>query len=200
VASDVRREIVANALNESNQLRERILANELDRILAIGEAIAASLASGGKLVTFGNGGSAADAQHIAAELVGRFHTLERRALPAMALTTNTSTLTALGNDYGYDVVFERQVEALVQPRDVALGLSTSGNAESVLRGLAKAASAGATTVFLTGATGGRIARQLAHLDHTLRIPSTNTGRIQEVHITIGHILCALVEHALFGHT
>lgn len=195
---DSTRAIVEAALVESRDLRSQVLATEVDTIVSMGQAIVDALRSGGTLYTFGNGGSAADAQHIAAELVGRFYKLERRALPAVALTTNTSTLTALGNDYGYDVVFERQVEAFVRRGDVALGISTSGGAVSVLRAFQKAQSIGATTMYLTGASGGRIAKELAGLDYILRVPSTNTGRIQEVHMTVGHILCALIEHALFG--
>lgn len=160
---------------------------------ASGILISAYMA-GRKALIFGNGGSAADAQHLAAELVGRFY-LERRALPALALTVNTSALTALGNDYGFETVFARQIEALGVPGDVAIGLSTSGNSPNVLAGLAMARLQGLMTIGLTGADGGRM-REAASL--CIRVPSTEVARIQEGHILIGHILCELVEQAIFA--
>ena len=155
------------------------VAQELHRVLA----------ADAKLLIFGNGGSAADAQHIAADLVGRY-LKERRALPAIALTVNTSVLTAVANDYDFDRVFSRQVEALGRPGDTAIGLSTSGNSLSVLRGLEAATAQGLTTVALTGRTGGILK---AKADHCLQVPSDETPRIQEAHILIGHILCEFVE-------
>ena len=152
----------------------------------------ASVRAGGKLLLFGNGGSAADAQHIAAELVVRYKT-DRPAIAAIALTTDTSTLTACGNDLGFDALFERQIEALGRPEDVALGISTSGNSPNVLRGLRGARAAGLRTVGLTGGTGGAM---VADCDVVLRVPSPVTARIQEMHITLGHMLCVGLETRL----
>ncbi|MBI4564920.1 MAG: D-sedoheptulose 7-phosphate isomerase [Planctomycetes bacterium] len=151
-----------------------------------------ALKGGRKIVLFGNGGSAADAQHIAAELEGRFER-ERRPWPALALTTNTSALTAIGNDYGYEIVFERLVRAHVRKGDVAIGLSTSGNSPNVVAGLRAAKRLGAETVAFTGVGGGRVAKAA---DHVFRAPSERTAHIQECHITVGHILCEIVERAL----
>ncbi len=149
---------------------------------------------GGKLLFFGNGGSAADAQHLATEFVVRFRR-NRKALPAIALTTDTSALTAIGNDFGFDHLFERQVEALCTSKDLLIGISTSGNSENVARGLIAAKSLGARTAALLGGDGGRI-KEL--VDHPLIIPSKVTARVQEVHILLGHILCDYVEEQLFG--
>lgn len=149
---------------------------------------------GGKVLVMGNGGSAADAQHLAAELVGRF-VLERRALPAIALTTDTSILTAVGNDYGFDEVFARQVEALATAGDVVLGISTSGHSANVIKALAVARERGCRTIGLLGRDGGRIAGMV---DLALTVPSQETPRIQEAHQLIIHIICDLVEKELFG--
>ena len=149
----------------------------------------ASLRQGGKILFMGNGGSAADAQHLAAEFVGRF-VKERRGLPAIALTTDTSILTAVSNDYGYDKVFTRQVEALVRPGDLVVGLSTSGNSPNVVNALTRAQQLGAATVGLTGSGGGCMA---ALCDICIKVPSTITARIQEAHILIGHMACAAVD-------
>ncbi|MBI3802382.1 MAG: D-sedoheptulose 7-phosphate isomerase [Nitrospirae bacterium] len=154
--------------------------------------IVQSYRNGGKLILFGNGGSAGDAQHIAAELVGRFER-ERRALPAIALTTNSSTLTAIGNDYDYSKIFSRQVEAWAGPADVVIGISTSGNSSNVLEGIATAKAKGAKTIGLTGEKGGKLGSQV---DLCLKVPSSSTARIQESHILIGHLLCLLVEQSL----
>jgi D-sedoheptulose 7-phosphate isomerase len=154
--------------------------------------ICEALRSGGRVLLCGNGGSAADAQHIAAELVGRFK-LERSAFAAVALTTDTSILTALGNDYGYSTVFSRQVEALCNEGDVLIGISTSGNSPNVLEAVRVARERGAKTVGLTGENGGKL-KDL--VDACIRIPSSDTPRIQEGHITIGHIICELVETEL----
>lgn len=156
-------------------------AERLDRILA----------GGGKLLWMGNGGSAADSQHLAAELIGRFRR-ERNPMRAMALTTDTSILTALGNDYGFATIFQRQIEALAQPRDGVIGLSSSGNSPNILQGVAAARRIGAFTLALTGADGGALA-QVADL--CLKIPATTTARIQEGHILVGHILCDWLEAA-----
>jgi D-sedoheptulose 7-phosphate isomerase len=152
-------------------------------------ACAKSIAAGGKLVFFGNGGSAADAQHLATELVVRYRA-NRKPISAIALTTDTSALTAIGNDFGFDDVFARQVEALCRRGDVAIGLSTSGNSENVIRGLQVARAQGAITAGFVGGTGGRM---LEVVDLAIIIPSTTTARIQEMHLLLGHILCALLE-------
>ena len=151
------------------------------------------LETGGKIVFFGNGGSAADAQHMAAEFTGRFM-LERKALPAIALTTNTSSLTAIGNDYSYDSVFERQVEALVHSGDVVVGFSTSGNSENVLRGIAKAKSLGAKTIGFSGKQG----RLKEEVDMAFAVDSVDTPRIQECHVLLCHTLTHIVETSMFG--
>ena len=147
-----------------------------------------------KVVLFGNGGSAADAQHIAAEFVGKFYK-NRESLPALAFHTNTSVLTATANDFGYDLVFERQVSSFVEGGDIAIGISTSGNSPNVIKGLIKAKEKGAITV---GFTGSKKSKVEEITDICLKIPSTDTPRIQEGHITVGHIICYLVEKDLFG--
>jgi D-sedoheptulose 7-phosphate isomerase len=167
-------------------------AADLERAV---ELIAGALREGRKLLLFGNGGSAADAQHIAAELVGRFMR-ERKGLPAIALTTDTSALTAISNDYGFDDVFARQVRALGAGGDVALAISTSGRSPNVLRAVEAARDAGIKVVALTGGDGGALA---AKADVTLRVSaSTLSARIQETHILIGHVICELVDQRLFG--
>ena len=172
---------------------KRIVADTLSGdILEAANRIKASLQKGGKLILMGNGGSAGDSQHIAAELIGRFKK-ERRAMPAIALTVDTSSLTALGNDYGFDTIFERQLEALAQKNDAVVGISTSGNSENVVRALKKANDLGAETIGLVGNNGGKI-KEVANL--SIVIPSNDTARIQEVHITIGHIICELIEEDL----
>ena len=153
-----------------------------------------TLQAGQKILIMGNGGSAADAQHFAAEMVGRF-LLERRALPAIALTTDTSILTAVGNDYGFDDIFKRQVEALAKPGDVLIGISTSGNSQNIKRAFAAGKNLGVKTVGLLGRDGGEIA-SLADL--YLTVPSLETPRIQEAHLVMIHILCDLVEKGLFS--
>ena len=169
---------------------ERTLA---DRIAEAAEMLIAAMAEGKKLLIMGNGGSAADAQHFAAEIIGRFK-LERRALPAIALTTDTSILTALGNDYGFDRIFSRQVEGLAQAGDVVVGISTSGNSPNVVAALAQARTMGCRTIGLLGKDGGCIREGV---DLALIVPSDDTPRIQEGHITIIHIICDLLEKRLF---
>lgn len=154
-----------------------------------------ALKGGNKLLFFGNGGSAADAQHIAADFVGRF-AFDRPALPALALSVNSSCLTAISNDYGFDQVFSRQLEALARPGDVAIGFSTSGNSPNVLRGLSTAKKMGLQTIALTGSPGGKL-RQSQDLDICICAPSSVTPRIQECHILMGHIVSELVEQELF---
>ena len=155
--------------------------------------IVKSLRAGGKVLFFGNGGSAADAQHLAAEFTGRY-LKERRALPALALHTNTSSLTAIGNDYGFEFVFARQLEALGKEGDVAVGISTSGNSSNVVRAMEAAKAKSIYTVALVGASGGAM-RELA--DCALCMPSNETPRIQECHILTGHLICEIVEEMLF---
>jgi D-sedoheptulose 7-phosphate isomerase len=147
------------------------------------------IANGGKILIMGNGGSAADSQHIAAEIVGRFKK-ERKGMPAIALTTDTSILTSVGNDYGYDYIFARQIEALCRPEDLVIGITTSGNSANVVRAMEAAKEIGATTVGLTGGTGGKLT---ALCDYNLIMPSNVTARIQEAHIFVGHCLCEILE-------
>jgi D-sedoheptulose 7-phosphate isomerase len=191
----------ADALAEQfrAQVRDSIHAKEalledLGPSLRVAQVLIDAYRAGNCMFLFGNGGSAADAQHIAAEFLGRFY-IERPAMAAHALTVNTSALTAIGNDYSFSEVFARQVRALGRAGDVVVGISTSGNAENVLAGLAAAREKGMVTVALTGAKGGR-ARETA--DHWVGVPSDDTPRIQESHVMIGHIWSALVEAALYG--
>lgn len=164
-----------------------------DQLLAAARTVGASLDTGGKLLICGNGGSAADAQHIAAEFVNRFR-MERRPLPAVALTTDSSVLTAISNDYSFDEVFAKQVMALAGPKDVLLAISTSGSSPNIKRALEAARDAGARSILFSGGTGGEAARCA---DLVLIVPTTDTPRIQEVHIFWGHLLCDLVERRLF---
>lgn len=164
-----------------------------DDIVRTGRLISDVLRQGGKVLIFGNGGSAADAQHFAAELVGRF-LLERKALPAIALTTDSSILTAVGNDYGFNEIFKRQIDALAVSGDVAIGISTSGQSENVLRALSAAKTIGCQTVGLLGRDGGDISKMV---DIDLIVPSNETPYIQQAHVTIIHILCDIIEKSLF---
>jgi D-sedoheptulose 7-phosphate isomerase len=156
------------------------------------EACVAAIAAGHKLLFFGNGGSAADAQHLATELTVRYRQ-NRPAISAVALTTDTSALTAIGNDFGFDNLFSRQIEALCRKGDVAIGITTSGNSENVVRGLRVAREKGAVTVCLTGGDGGQA---VAFADHPIVVPSRTTARIQEMHILLGHMLCSRLERHL----
>jgi len=182
-------------IEESTKVSQALLtdAGYLDSVVAAGRALADALRAGKKAMFFGNGGSAADAQHLAAELTGRF-SAERRSLPGLALNCNVSSLTAIGNDYGFEEVFARQIAGLGVAGDIAIGISTSGNSANVLRALEAAGRKQITTVGLTGC-GGKIA---AVVDHSIRIPAESTPRIQEAHILTGHILCEIVERELFG--
>jgi D-sedoheptulose 7-phosphate isomerase len=181
-------------LDEHRKAFDHLQAHMVGDIEVVADLMVGLLTQGNKILVMGNGGSAADAQHFAAELVGRF-IIERRALPAIALTTDSSILTAVGNDYGFDQVFSRQVAALAQPGDLVVGISTSGNSPNVLAALEVAAAAGVLTLGLVGRDGGRIA---AASDHVLCIPSGYTPAIQEAHIAIIHILCDLIEKKMFG--
>ncbi len=183
-------------LHESCTLQQQLAQDaEFKRLLAAAaDAMALALRHSGKILFFGNGGSAADAQHLAAELTGRFRR-ERRGLAALALTTNTSALTAIGNDYEFDMVFERLIDALGNAGDVAVAISTSGNSRNVLRAVKAADQKGMVTIGLTGRTGGELK---GAVDYCLCMPSDDTPRVQEGHILAGHILCEMVEEALFG--
>ncbi|MES1942859.1 phosphoheptose isomerase [Salinisphaera sp. PC39] len=174
------------------------LASALPVLAAAGEMLAGALADGHKVLSCGNGGSSGDAQHFSSELVNRFER-ERRALPAVALTTESSTLTAIANDYDYDRIFSRQVEALGAPGDVLLAVSTSGNSPNVVAAIEAAHERGMRVLALTGRDGGRIARTLAGEDIELRAASDVTARIQEVHLLFIHCLCDQIDERLFGH-
>jgi D-sedoheptulose 7-phosphate isomerase len=162
-------------------------------VSSVSQILVSALQAGNKVLLFGNGGSAADAQHIAAELVGRF-AFDRPPLPALALSVNSSCVTAIGNDYGFDLVFSRQLEALARTGDVAIGISTSGNSPNVLNAISTAKKLGLHTVALTGKSGGKL---LKSADHCICAPSNETPRIQECHILIGHIISELVEREIF---
>jgi D-sedoheptulose 7-phosphate isomerase len=180
------------AIRESIETKERFARECLDDIILMARMITTALEKGRKVVFFGNGGSAADAQHISAELVGKFKR-ERPALRASALTTNTSILTAIGNDIDFDEIFSRQVQATVEPGDIAIGITTSGRSPNVIKGLEEARRIGAKTIALSGSGG----RQLGSLcDHSVIVPSEDTQRIQECHIMIGHIVCELIDQNL----
>ncbi|MFC1992232.1 D-sedoheptulose 7-phosphate isomerase [Chloroflexota bacterium] len=183
---------VIKQIEESIGLKKE-LKTQLPVVLAIADQIVQAFRRGNKVLLFGNGGSAADAQHIAAELEGEFGR-NREPLPAVALTINASLLTAIANDYGYEMVFARQVKALAKKGDVVIGISTSGESSNVLRGIEEAKRIGAITIAFTG-QGGKL-KGLA--DYVLSLPSNDTPRLQEAHITAGHIICYLVEEALFG--
>jgi D-sedoheptulose 7-phosphate isomerase len=185
-------ERIKDILLESIQVKEEILRKQIGQIAEIAQLMIDCLKKDGKVIVFGNGGSASDSQHIAAELVGRFKK-DRSALAGIALTTNTAILTSLANDYGYDVVFSRQVEALGKKNDVVLGISTSGKAKNVALGIKQAKKMGIKTVALSGGDGGDIVK-LADL--SLVVPSKITARIQEAHITIAHIICEMIEQEL----
>jgi D-sedoheptulose 7-phosphate isomerase len=188
---------IRELFQESIRAKETFLVEHADDLCRAVELVADALGRDGKVLLFGNGGSAADAQHLAAELVGRFRR-ERRALAAIALTTDTSALTAIANDYGYDQVFARQVQALGRAGDVAVAISTSGRSPSVLKAVEACRSLGIRTVGLTGGDGGPLA---GIVDVSLRVSaSTLSARIQETHILIGHVLCELVDRRLFGET
>ena len=188
------KEVVIRELEESANIKRMMAQNLPDVIVDAAQIILNAYRTGGKVLLIGNGGSAADAQHIASELVGRFK-LERRGLPAIALTTNTSTLTALANDYAYDTVFSRQLEALANEKDVLIAITTSGTSPNILKAVETAHSKGIVVIALTGENCGKLK---AMSDLTIAVPSNNTPRIQEAHITIGHIICHLVEKAVFN--
>jgi D-sedoheptulose 7-phosphate isomerase len=188
-AEEIRRQ-----LEESARLKQRLSDELVERVSQLAEKSAAALRAGGKIVFFGNGGSAADALHLAAELVVRLRT-ERKGLAALALTTNPSVLTAAGNDYGFERIFSRQIESLVTAKDILVALSTSGNSPNILRGAEAGRACGAFVAAFTGETGGALAGKV---DLLLNVPSRDPQRIQESHITIGHIVCSLIEQLACG--
>ncbi len=185
--------VARGAIEDNVALGRRLLERDrVSEIVRVAELVSASLSAGGKLVVFGNGGSASDASHIATEFVARFMR-DRRALPALSLSADNSALTAIANDFGFERVFARQLEALAGPPDIALAISTSGRSANVLAGAEMARSLGLTTVGLTGTGGGELA---GLVDVCLCVPSDVTARVQEGHILIGHVLCELVEQTL----
>ena len=188
-AEEIRRQ-----LEESARVKQGFSNELIGRIAQFAEKSAAALRAGGKIVFFGNGGSAADALHLAAELLVRLRT-ERPGLAALALTTNPSVLTAAGNDYGFERIFSRQIESLVTKQDILVALSTSGNSPNVVRGAEAGRARGAFLVAFTGETGGQLASKV---DLLLNVPSNDAQRIQESHITIGHIACSLIEQLACG--
>jgi len=190
--SSAQYECARQHVRESIALKEAVLGSPalIEAIVRVAEEMTRTLRRGGKVLLFGNGGSAADAQHLAAELMGRFER-ERRALPAIALTANSSNLTAMANDYSYEAVFARQIEGLAKPGDIAVGLTTSGKSPNVLCALRAARKMGVTTVAMTG----KFTEAISGLaDYCLAVPSSRTARVQEAHMLVGHILCELVEN------
>jgi D-sedoheptulose 7-phosphate isomerase len=187
------KEMVREAARESLRVKERFFRENEDTIVEISLLVGEAFRRGNKILIFGNGGSAADAQHIAAEFVNRF-LVDRAPLPAIALTTDTSVLTSIGNDADFSRIFSRQIEALGGKGDIAWGITTSGKSPNIIEGLREAKERGMTTIAFTGKDGGEVLRMA---DHGLNCSSTSTPRIQEVHITAGHIICELVEGELF---
>lgn len=187
-------EIIRHAIRESIEVKSELLEQHAFTIAQLAEILIRAFRAGNKVILFGNGGSAADAQHVAAELVNRF-SIDRDALPAIALTANTSILTSVSNDATFDEVFSRQVQALAHKGDVAVGISTSGNSLNVLNGTIAARERGALTLGLTGRNGGELKNLV---DICLCVPSDNAARIQEAHITVWHAVCEVVEQELFG--
>ena len=179
---------------ESAETKLKFVAEHADRIQKLADLLVETFRRGNKVLLFGNGGSATDASHLAAEFVGRYRR-ERAPLAALSLSSDQAKLTCIANDYGYDEVFARQVQALGRKGDVAVGISTSGNSPNVLKGLQAARAQGLVTVAWTGGTGGQLVGQA---DHVFIVPSTVVARIQETHLTLGHVLCELVDEALFG--
>jgi D-sedoheptulose 7-phosphate isomerase len=186
---------VSTLIKASINVKQKLLQDAalVSALAEVSRVIVDAFRQGNKIIAFGNGGSAGDAQHIVAEFVGRF-AFDRPALPALALSVNTSCVTAIGNDYGFDLIFSRQVEALGRQGDVAIGISTSGNSANVLRGISTSRKLGLHTIALAGCTGGKLKHEV---DHCLCVPSNETPRIQECHILMGHVICELVEHTIF---
>jgi D-sedoheptulose 7-phosphate isomerase len=188
------KEQAMKAFEDSAEVKRRFAREHADRIVRVAELIARAFQDGHKVLLFGNGGSSTDASHIAAEFVGRYHR-DRTPLPAIALATDMAAITCIANDYEYAAIFARQVQAHGQKGDIAIAISTSGNSPNVLKGVEAARSRGLITVGWTGGTGGKLA---SLVDYAFVVPSTVTARIQESHITLGHVLCELIEEALFA--
>jgi D-sedoheptulose 7-phosphate isomerase len=193
VRKNVMEDYIIKIFKESGQVKEVFVNENLNRIVAVVGAVTAALKAGNKILLFGNGGSAADAQHLAAEFVNRF-IIERPPLPAIALTTDTSIITSIGNDYDFAEIFSKQIRAIGRKGDIAWGMTTSGTSVNVVKGLEAAKKIGMVTVGLTGRDGGDVAKIV---DHALNVSSTSTPRIQEVHITVGHVICEMVDFKLF---
>lgn len=189
------KERVIKAFEDSVDVKRRFMQQHVDRIVQVASVIAAAFREGHKVLLFGNGGSSTDASHIAAEFVGRYHR-ERRPLPAIALATDMAAITCIANDYDYAEIFARQVKAHGQKGDVVIAISTSGNSPNVLKGLEAARELGLTTIGWTGGKGGKVE---GLVDYPFVVPSTVTARIQESHITLGHVLCELIEESLFAN-
>lgn len=181
--------LIQNELLSHKTVTDSVLSNLIPDIKLACEMVLKTLKNGNKIILMGNGGSAADAQHIAAEFTGRF-LVERRGLPAIAVTTDTSALTAIGNDYGYDMIFERQVEAIAQGGDLLIGISSTGNSENVIRAFQKGNETGCNSIGLSGKGGGKFN---GRCDLNIVVPSNDTPRVQEMHILIGHIICQVVD-------
>ncbi len=194
LSNEALRENVKRSLLEGAELRTQLVEKCCDSVILAAETVYDALQRGGKVILCGNGGSAADAQHLAAEFVGRF-TTDRAPLAAIALSTDTSALTAIGNDYGFEFVFSRQLLALGNPPDVVIGISTSGRSKNVLNAMETATEKGLKTIAFSGGDGGPLASMV---DIPIVVPSTNTARIQECHITLEHIMCEVVECLLFS--
>jgi D-sedoheptulose 7-phosphate isomerase len=189
------KEAITRAFAESIRVKQAFLRDNLETLIGAIEAVSECFRSGNKLLLFGNGGSAADAQHIAAEFTNRFM-IERRPLPAIALTTDTSALTAIANDYDYSQIFAKQVRALGKPGDIALAISTSGNSANVIAAIDACREQKISTIGLTGGNGGKMA---AKVDYLLRVSeSSESPRIQETHILVGHVICEIVDQTLFA--
>jgi D-sedoheptulose 7-phosphate isomerase len=184
---------IIKIFQESCHTTESFINDNLMRIVAVIDAVTAALKAGNKILLFGNGGSAADAQHLAGEFVNRF-IIERPPLPAIALSTDTSVITSIGNDYDFSEIFSKQIRAIGQKGDIAWGMSTSGTSANVVKAMETAKKIGMVTIGLTGRDGGEIGRIV---DHALIVSSTSTPRIQEVHITVGHAICEMVDFKLF---
>jgi len=187
-------QLISKSIRDSLEVKSALLRDKdfLSLLTTVGKRMAEALRKGNKIIYFGNGGSAADAQHLGAELTGRY-VRDRRGLPGLALTVNASSITAIANDYSYDMVFARQLESLSNPGDVAVGISTSGNSANVLKAVQVGRKRGLLTIGMTGRSGGKLKPAV---DYCICVPSEDTPRIQESHILIGHILCEIIEELL----
>lgn len=188
------KELILKYFQESYKTKERFLKESIDTIIEVVHLIATAFKDGKKLILFGNGGSATDASHIAGEFVNRFQK-ERPGLPAIALNTDMAVITSIANDYEYSQIFSRQLKALGEEGDVVIGISTSGNSTNVLKAIESAKKKGMKTIAFTGMDGGKLSEKV---DYAFIVPSNSTPRIQETHITLGHIICQMVEEVLFG--